>query len=139
MIRVLIADDRKLVRNSLQALLAREQDIQVVAQAGDGEEAVALARELAPDVVLMDIPMPRINGLEATRQIVRQNHTQVLIVAMFWDEQMVHLVQDMGARGYVSKMDAFSELIPAVRTIHSGQSYFSKATLEFLSPTPAQA
>ncbi len=139
MIRVLIADDHKLVRNSLQALLAREQDMQVVAQAGDGEEAVALARELAPDVILMDIRMPRIDGLEAARRIVLQNHTQVLIVAMFWDEQMVHQVQDTGARGYVSKMDASAELIPAVRAVHSGQPYFSKATLEVLSPTPVQA
>ena len=139
MIRVLIADDRKLLRNCLQALLTMEQDMQVVAQAGDGQEAVDLAKDLSPDVVLMDIRMPCLNGLEATRQILRQSHSQVLIVAMIWDAQMLHQALDTGARGYVSKLDAFAEVIPAVRAVHSGKSYFSKDTLAFLSPVAATA
>ncbi len=138
MIRVLIADDHKLVRDSLEALLMRDKDIQIVAQARDGQEAIELVNKFSPDVVSMDVKMPRLNGFEAARQIRRQsrgqNRTQVLIVAMSWDEQMVQRAVSGGAKGYVSKTDVFAELIPAVRALHEGHSYFSKTIREFLSP-----
>ncbi len=138
MIRVLIADDHKLVRDSLEALLMRDKDIQVVGQARDGQEAIELVDKFSPDVVSMDVKMPRVNGFEAAREIGRQsggqNRTQVLIVAMSWDEQMIQQAVNGGAKGYVTKTDIFAELIPAVRAVHKGQSYFSKTIREFLPP-----
>jgi DNA-binding NarL/FixJ family response regulator len=121
LIRVVIADDHKLVREGFQLLLSRASDIQVVGEARDGQEAVELVGRLAPDVVLMDITMPRMNGIEATKQIREQCcKTQVIIVSMVSDETLLSQAHAYGAKGHISKNDCFDRLISEIRFVASG-------------------
>ncbi len=121
MIRVLIADDHKLVREGFQLLLSRANDIQVVGEARDGQEAVDLVGRLTPDVVLMDITMPRMNGIEATKLIhERCCKTQIIIVSMVSDETLLAQANANGARGYISKNDCFDRLVTEIRCVAGG-------------------
>ena len=132
-IRVLIADDHTLVRDGIRALLALVSDIEVVAEAANGKEAVEKARELAPDVVLMDLAMPVVTGLEATRRICREcPGTRVLALTQYDDSEYVVPVVEAGARGFVTKMSAFSELISAIQAVHRGESYLSPSAAAVL-------
>lgn len=125
-IRVLIADDHAILRDGIRALLEDEPDIDVVAEAEDGRWAVEQARKLHPDVVLMDIAMPLLNGLEATRQIKRDfPATHVLILTMHDDAEYVERVLEAGASGYVLKHAAGRELITAIRAVAGGGAFFS--------------
>jgi DNA-binding NarL/FixJ family response regulator len=125
-IRVLIADDHTLFRDGLCALLASIPDIQVVGEASNGKEVLKLAFELQPDVILMDIQMPHLNGIEATRQIVHTSpHIGVVVLTMFQDDDSVFAVMRAGARGYVLKGADQGVLLRAVRAIANGESLFS--------------
>ena len=124
-IRVLIADDHTLFRNGLRALLASIPDIEVVGEAASGKEALRLAAEHQPDVILMDIQMPDLNGIEATRQILRTSpHIGIVVLTMFQDDDSVFAVMRAGARGYVLK-GADQGVLRAVRAVASGESLFS--------------
>jgi two-component system response regulator NreC len=126
MIRILLADDHTILREGIRALLGDEPDMAVVGEADNGRWAVEQARALKPDVVLMDIAMPLLNGLEATRQIRReQPDTHVLILTMHQNEEYVPQVLDAGASGYVLKHAAGHELVAAIRAVAQGDAYFS--------------
>jgi len=126
MIRVLLADDHAIVRRGLRLLLEREAGLAVVGEAADGREAVeSLAREPA-DIVVMDLGMPGLNGIEATTQIGRKYpRIGVVILSMHRDETYVLRCLRAGARGYVLKESAENELIAAIRDVHAGKSFFS--------------
>lgn len=125
-IRVLIADDQEITRSGLRALLDTSESIEVVAEARDGAECVALAGELQPDVVLMDLRMPGINGIEATRRIHRlQPHIGILVVTVFADDTSVFPAIRAGARGYLLKDAGRDELRLAVETVARGGAIFS--------------
>lgn len=127
-VTVLLAEDHTIVREGLKAVLSMAGGIQVVGEAGDGREAVVLARQLAPDVILMDIAMPLLNGFEATRQIVRDRGTaRVLILSAHSDDGYVERAMAMGAAGYLLKQTAGSALVRAIREIAEGRPYFSAA------------
>ena len=131
-IRVLIVDDHTLVRDGIRALLMLAADIEVVGEATNGKEALEKVRQLVPDVVLMDLAMPVMGGLEATRRIRREfQKTKVLTLTQYDDSEYVVPVIEAGARGFVSKMAAFSELASAIQAVHNGGS--------FLSPSAAAA
>jgi len=116
-VRVVLADDHTIVRQGLHALLASEEEIEVVGDASDGRAAVEKARELCPDVVLMDIAMPGLNGIEATRQLASLlPTTRVIILSMYTDPEHVVHALSAGAAGYVRKNDADAELVTAIRT-----------------------
>ncbi|MBI2266739.1 MAG: response regulator transcription factor [Armatimonadetes bacterium] len=138
-IRVLLADDHALLRDGLRALLTAEEDLEVVGEAGDGSEALAKARDLAPDVVLLDIHMPGLSGLEATKPLLElRSNLKVLILTMYDNEEYLFQVLRMGASGYVLKRSAAGELVSAIRTVHGGHPYLSplmtkKLVSEFLS------
>jgi len=122
-IRILLADDHVLVRQGTRELLEREEDMQVVAEAGDGEEAVRLAASKHPDVAIMDISMPRLNGIEATAQIKTRNPaTAVLVLTAYDDDQYIFALLEAGAAGYLLKDVQASELIKAVRAVYAGES-----------------
>ncbi len=126
MIRVLITDDDKLVRQGLRLLIERDLELRVIGEAGDGQASVELAQRLSPDIVLMDLKMPRLGGMEATGRICAGTNTPgVIIVAMSYDELLVRQALQKGARGYVAKNDMYSELLPAIHAVHGGGSYFS--------------
>ena len=129
-ISVLIADDQPLIRTALTALLDHEPDLTVAGQATDGAEAVALARELLPDVVLMDIRMPGMDGIEATRLIREQTEldaVRVLVLTTFEDEDTVAAALRAGASGFIGKGGDPADLVNAIRTIHAGDSLLSPA------------
>jgi len=125
-IKVLLADDHKIVRDGLRTLLEKHADIAVLGEAEDGREALQLAGKLSPDVVVMDIAMPELNGIEATRQILSE-HPGIKIVAlsMHSDKRFVSEMLKAGASAYLLKDCAFEELITAIRTIMKGKIYLS--------------
>lgn len=121
MIRVLLADDHTLFREGVRALFATEKDIEVVGEASDGEEAVRMAVELQPDVVVMDLMMPVMNGIEATRLIrAAQPETKVLVLSMYDDEEYVQRLLAAGASGCMLKRATSDELVKALREVVSG-------------------
>ena len=125
-IRVLIVDDHTLVRDGIRALLALVSDIEVVGEAANGKEALEKVTELAPDVVLMDLAMPIMSGLEATRRIRKEfPKTRVLALTQYDDSEYVIPVIEAGACGFVTKMMAFSELASAIQAAYNGDSYLS--------------
>jgi len=127
-IRVLLAEDHTLVRAGIRSLISSFQDIEVVAEAGDGREATRLARSLNPDIVLMDISMPGLNGLEATTRITRANsHCRVLILSMHTNEEYAAQALRAGARGYLVKEAAASQLEEALHAVARGESYVSSS------------
>ena len=127
-ITVLLAEDHEIVREGLRTLLEAEGDIAVVGEAETGRQAVALARKLRPAVVVMDIAMPRLNGLEATRQILKAvPTTKVLILSAHSDDAYVEQVIAMGATGYLIKQTSARVLSRAIRAVRAGRAYFSPA------------
>ncbi|MGD8519464.1 MAG: response regulator transcription factor [Anaerolineae bacterium] len=125
-IHVLIADDHQLFRDGLKALLQSAADTEVVGEAATGQEAMDLAAESQPDVILMDLQMPDMDGIEATRHIVRTSpHINVLMVTMFEDDQSVFAAMRAGARGYVLKGAKHEEMLRAIRAAASGEAIFS--------------
>ncbi len=127
-IRVLVADDQSMVRAGFRMLLAREEDIDVVAEARDGEEAIAQARRYGPHVVLMDIRMPGMDGLEATRRILAADpDARILILTTFDLEEYVYEALTAGASGFVLKDDPPEQLIAAIRTVAAGDALLSPA------------
>jgi DNA-binding NarL/FixJ family response regulator len=121
--RVLLADDHRLFREGVASLLERADDVELVGESATGEEAVHLAEELAADVVLMDIKMPGMGGIEATRTIVgRSPHVGVIVVTMFEDDESVFAALKAGARGYVLKDAGRGELLRAVRAVARGEA-----------------
>lgn len=122
-IRVLLAEDHVVVREGTRELIQREQDMEVVGEAGDGEEAIELATRLRPDLVIMDIAMPKVNGVEATRRIKElYPATAVLILTAYDSEQYIFALLEAGAAGYLLKNVRGSELIDAVRAVCAGES-----------------
>jgi DNA-binding NarL/FixJ family response regulator len=129
MIDVLIADDHRHVRQGLRRLLQQTKDIQVVGEAGDGEEAVELAQRLRPHVVVMDITMPKLDGLQALARIQeRQIPTRVVILSMHASADFIRAARRQGASGYVLKREIIQELRPAIRAARRGETYFTKAS-----------
>jgi len=127
-IRVLLADDHTIVRQGLKALLDAELDIEIVGEAADGWETIQQAEELKPDVVLMDITMPRLNGLEATRRLRRLlPEVRVLVLTVHTNEEYVREILRAGAAGYILKEAAVDELVNAVRAVARGDSFLSPA------------
>lgn len=127
-IRVLLVEDHKVVRQGLRALLSVEDDIEVAGEVQDGREAVRLIETLLPDVVLMDIAMPMLNGVEATRQILKlAPDTRVLILSAHSDDEYVLQVIEAGAAGYLLKQTAATTLVMAIREAHRGGTYFSRS------------
>lgn len=125
-IRVLLAEDHTIVRQGLVALLRSEPEIEVVGEASDGAEAVELAQKLIPDIVLMDIAMKHLNGLEATRKIKKLfPHIKVLVLTMYENEEWIFQILKAGASGYLIKDSAMTDLVSALRAVHQGDSYLS--------------
>ena len=125
-IRILLADDHSIVREGLRALLERQQEFEVVGDAADGREAVEMAETGHPDVVVMDLAMPGLNGIEATRRITaRSPETGVVILSMHSDESYILRSLKAGARGYLLKDSLQADLIDAVRAAAQGKSFFS--------------
>lgn len=125
-IRILLADDHEIVRQGLRSLLEKESDMQVVGEAADGRNAVRLAQELAPHVVLMDITMPDLNGVEATRQIIaRDKSVRIIALSMHSGRRFMAETLKAGASGYLLKECAVAELIGAIRTVIAGRVYLS--------------
>jgi DNA-binding NarL/FixJ family response regulator len=124
-IRVLIADDHPHFRKGLRALLSSATDLEVVAEAGDGERAISLATELQPDVIIMDLHMPGVGGIEATRRILRSSpHISVLVLSMFEDDDSIFAALQAGARGYLLKGALKAEILRAIRSVTSGEAIF---------------
>ncbi len=125
-VRVLIADDHGILRRGLRFILERQTQVAVVGEAADGREAVRLAEVSDPDVVLMDIAMPLLNGIEATAQIVRNNcRTAVVVLSMHSDQDYILRALNAGAKGYLLKESADDDLIPAIRAVSNGTRFFS--------------
>lgn len=125
-IRILLADDHKVLRDGLRSILASEEGFEVIGEASDGRTAVEMARSLVPDVVIMDIGMPDLNGVDATRQIRAENpDVKVIGLSMYSDRRYVLGMLEAGASGYVLKAGAYDELRRAVQIVREGKSYLS--------------
>lgn len=140
---VLIADDHPLFRHGIRALLETTPDFEVVGEAQTGEEAISMADSLQPDVILMDVQMPGVNGIEATRRILHTSpHIRILMVTMFEDDTAVFTAMRAGAHGYVLKDTEKAEMLRAIRAVGSGEAIFSPAIAVrlidfFTAPRPA--
>jgi len=132
-VRILIADDHEVIRRGLRTLIESHRNWTVCGEAADGRQAVRLASDLKPHVVIMDVTMPGLNGLDATRQIRQElPHSEVLILTMHESEQLVHEVLTAGARGYILKSDAGSTLADAVESLSRHQPFFTSKVSELL-------
>jgi DNA-binding NarL/FixJ family response regulator len=142
-LRILIADDHPLFRKGMRTLLAATAETEVVGEATTGQEVIELAATLQPDVILMDLQMPGINGIEATRQIVHMSpHIRVLVVTLFEDDASVFTALRAGARGYVLKDAKEDEMVRAIQAVGSGEAIFSPAIASrlmdfFAAPHPS--
>lgn len=133
MTTILLADDHTVIRSGLRMVLEKQSDFQVVGEAGDGRQAVKMAQELRPDVIVMDIAMPNLNGIDAAKQIVNQDsHIAVVILSMHSDEGYVMRALKSGAKAYLLKDSAEADLIRAVRAVREGKSFFSPAVSRML-------
>jgi len=127
-ISVLLVDDHTVVRQGLRALLSSEEDMEVIGEAENGRVAVQMAKKSGPNVVVMDIAMPLLNGLEATRQICKAlPSTKVLVLTSYGDDEAVSSLMDAGACGYLIKQTAANDLLKAIREVHKGNAFFSPA------------
>jgi DNA-binding NarL/FixJ family response regulator len=131
--RVVLADDHSVVRQGLRAWLERSGHVQVVGEAADGREAVAVVEQLQPDVVIMDIAMPMLNGIDATAQITRRNpDTKVIILSMHTDESYILRALGAGAKGYLLKESTETDVLPAVQSVRDGKPYFTPSIARLL-------
>lgn len=132
-IRVVLADDHTLLRKGLRALLNNEADIEVIAEAGDGAEAVRACQRLSPDVIVMDLSMPNVDGMEATAQIRDLGlETKVLVLTMHNEEEYLLKVLEAGGAGYVLKQSADTELVHAIRAVHRGEAFLYPSGVRML-------
>lgn len=132
-IRVLIADDHAMFREGLAMLLAQQRDIEIVGQAKDGIDAIGMAQELQPDVLLLDIRMPTLDGLSALPEIrVKSPHTKVMILSGFLDEEFIVKALQSGARGYLLKTLTHKELAKAIRALHAGELWAERRILSLV-------
>lgn len=133
MIRILIAEDHLMVRAGIRALLERAGDMNILGEASNGQEAVDMTESLSPDVLIMDIMMPRLNGIQAAEQLrVRKNNTYILLLSMYADEGLVYQALQSGVNGYVLKSSASDELVQAVRDISHGKKFLSPPISEIV-------
>ena len=134
MIRVIIAEDHLMVRAGIRALIEKAGDLHVLAEAGNGQEAIALTQELTPDVLVMDIMMPLMNGIQAADAIhALKLKTHILLLSMYADEGFVYQALKYGVKGYVLKSSVSDELIAAIRAVANGQRYLSHSISEIVS------
>jgi DNA-binding NarL/FixJ family response regulator len=132
-LRLLLADDHEIVRQGLRSMLQGQRDCEVVGEAVDGRQAVAMTKELNPDVVILDIGMPALNGLEATRHILKMRpQTKVLILTMHESDSMIREVLDAGARGYILKTDAGRDLVTAVDSLRRNKTFFTSRVSQMI-------
>ena len=137
MIRVVIADDHHLVRHGIWAILEKEKDIQVVGEAADGREAIELVERLLPDVVVMDIAMPGLNGIEAVKRIRSLGvKTRIIVLSMYSDESLVREALKNGANGYLTKRALTEELLLAVHDVIRGETYLSREVSNYVLESP---
>ncbi len=127
-IRILLADDHAIVRQGFKMILSAQTDMEIVGEAGNGREAVEQAEQLRPDIVVMDVAMPELNGIEATRRLAASMpHTRVIALSMHKDSVYVREILRAGARGYLLKDSGAGDLVSAIRAVASGESYLSPA------------
>jgi two-component system, NarL family, response regulator NreC len=132
-IRILLAEDHGIVRKGLRSLLERRSDFEVVGEAANGREAVTLAGELRPDIVIMDIAMPLLNGVEATAQIIKRNpQVGIIILSMYSEEDFLVRALTAGAKGYLHKDSAEDDLVKAVQAVAQNKPFFSPAIAAML-------
>jgi two-component system response regulator NreC len=133
-IKILLADDHDVVRAGLQFLLQRQEDMEIVGEASDGRQVVRLAEELSPSVIVMDIAMPQLNGIDAAAQILhRDPDIKIIILSMYADEEFLVRALTAGVKGYLLKDAVQADLIRAVRAVATGRSFFSPAIAQTLA------
>jgi len=133
-VSILIADDHDIVRAGLKALLERQEDIEIVGDASDGRQAAALAEQLSPSIVVLDIAMPQLNGIDAAAQILRRTpDIKIIILSMYGDEEFLVRALAAGVKGYLLKDDVQADLLRAVRAVAAGRSFFSPAIAQTLA------
>ena len=131
MIQIIIADDNFIIRKSLKAILGKVADIELIAEADNGEEAIQLAVDLQPDIVLMDFNMPNFNGIEAMSWLRQQGITaRILLLTAYKDEALVKQALEKGAAGYLVKHSSSDELVEAIYAVHQGQTYLGHGVHE---------
>lgn len=132
-LRLLIADDHEIVRKGFRAIIEAQPDCEVVGEAADGRRAVEMAKELRPDIVVLDISMPSLNGLEATKQILKARPpTKILILTMHESDSLIREVLDAGARGYILKTDAGRDLVAAIDALRRNKTFFTSRVAQMI-------